>query len=58
MFAGTTAVSSRPELLLLMPRTHAGLGDGIAVIILSAYLSAIGYTPVEIGIVATAALLG
>jgi MFS family permease len=33
-------------------------GDGFAVIILPAYLSAIGFTPFEIGLVATAALLG
>ena len=35
-----------------------GFGDGFAIIILPAYLSAIGFTPVDIGIVATAALLG
>ncbi len=35
-----------------------GFGDGFAVIILPAYLSAIGYSPLQIGIVATAALLG
>ena len=35
-----------------------GFGDGFAVIILPAYLSAIGFTPFQIGLVATAALLG
>jgi MFS family permease len=34
------------------------LGDGFAVIILPAYLTAIGYDPVQIGFVATASLLG
>ena len=59
MFAGTTAVTFRSELLLLYAaRGVRGFGDGFAVIILPAYLTAIGYTPVEIGIVATAALLG
>ena len=59
MFAGTTAMTFRSELLLLYAaRGVRGFGDGFAVIILPAYLSAIGFTPVEIGIVATAALLG
>jgi MFS family permease len=44
--------------LLYMARGARGFGDGFAVIILPAYLSAIGFTPVEIGIVATVALLG
>ena len=35
-----------------------GFGDGFAIIILPAYLSAIGYGPVEIGLVAAASLLG
>src|SRR5258708_21622111 len=35
-----------------------GLGDGFAVIILPAYLSAIGLSPVQIGFVATASLFG
>ena len=44
--------------LLYAARGIRGFGDGFAVIILPAYLSAIGYTPFQIGIVATAALLG
>ena len=35
-----------------------GFGDGFAIIILPAYLTAVGYTPAEIGMVATASLLG
>ena len=59
MFAGTTAMTFRSELLLLYAaRGVRGFGDGFAVIILPVYLSAIGFTPVEIGFVATAALLG
>jgi MFS family permease len=55
----TTAVSFRSQLnLLYAARGVRGFGDGFAVIILPAYLSAIGFTPVEIGFVATAALLG
>ena len=44
--------------LLYAARGLRGFGDGFAVIILPAYLSAIGYSPLQIGIVATAALLG
>ncbi len=44
--------------LLYAARGFRGFGDGFAVIILPAYLSAVGYTPLQIGIVATAALLG
>ena len=44
--------------LLYAARGIRGFGDGFAVIILPAYLSAIGYSPLRIGIVATAALLG
>ena len=59
MAVGTTAVNFRSQLLLLYAaRGVRGFGDGFAVIILPAYLTAIGFTPVEIGFVATAALLG
>jgi MFS family permease len=44
--------------LLYAARATRGFGDGFAVIILPAYLTAIGYDPVQIGIVATASLLG
>jgi MFS family permease len=53
------AASFRSDLLLLYAaRGVRGFGDGFAVIILPAYLSALGFTPIDIGIVATAALLG
>ena len=42
-----------------MPRGRLrGFGDGFAIIILPVYLSAIGFTPPQIGLVATASLLG
>ena len=44
--------------MLYLARGVRGFGDGFAIIILPAYLTAIGYDPVEIGIVATASLLG
>jgi len=44
--------------LLYVARGVRGFGDGFAIIILPAYLTAIGYNPVQIGVVATASLLG
>ncbi len=48
----------RDILLLLAARGLRGFGDGFAVIILPAYLSAISFTPVQIGFIAAASLLG
>src|SRR3954469_23285178 len=45
-------------LLLYAGRGVRGFGDGFAVVILPAYLTALGLTPFQIGVVATAALLG
>ena len=44
--------------LLYTARAARGFGDGFAAIILPAYLTAIGYGPIEVGIIATASLLG
>ena len=44
--------------LLLVARGVRGFGDGFAAIVLPAYLVAIGFGTVEIGIVAAASLLG
>jgi MFS family permease len=44
--------------LLYAARGLRGFGDGFAVIILPAYLTAIGYDAIQIGFVATASLLG
>src|SRR5262249_17226709 len=44
--------------VLYAARGLRGFGDGFAVVILPAYLSAIGFDPIQIGIVATASLLG
>ena len=43
---------------LYAARAARGLGDGFAFIILPAYLSELGFNPFQIGVVATAALLG
>ena len=55
----TRPTSIRSEVFLLYAaRGVRGFADGFAVIILPAYLSAIGLSPAEIGVVATTALLG
>ena len=59
-----SAISSSQPLVrsyllhLYAARGVRGFGDGFAVIILPAYLTALGYTPFQIGLVATTALLG
>jgi MFS family permease len=55
---GASRALSTDIVLLYAARALRGFGDGFAVIILPAYLSAIGYTPFQIGVVATTALLG
>src|SRR3954468_8857394 len=49
LFRFTMASNIRPLYLL---RGVPGFGDGFAIILLPAYLSAVGYSPAEIGIVA------
>jgi MFS family permease len=50
---------TRPDVFYLyVARGLRAFGDGFAVIVLPAYLSAIGFDPIEIGVVATTALLG
>jgi MFS family permease len=51
--------TARSDILLLyIARSVRGFGDGFAIIILPAYLSAIGLRPGQIGIVVSASLLG
>ena len=45
-------------LLLYIARGVRGFGDGFAVIILPAYLSALGFSPAQIGFIASASLMG
>lgn len=55
----TESVKPRRDILYLYAaRAARGFADGFAVIILPAYLSEIGYSPFQIGLVAAAALLG
>ena len=53
------SISSGPHITYLYcARALRAFGDGFAVIILPVYLSAIGLSPIEIGIAASASLLG
>src|SRR4029079_1552004 len=59
MMAGYLSIATPSNIsLLYVARGVRGFGDGFAIIILPAYLTAIGYNPVQIGVVATASLLG
>src|SRR5258708_25857669 len=53
-----SATSSSPVSLLYAARGLRGFGDGSAIIILPAYMTALGYDAIAVGIVATASLLG
>ncbi len=59
-----TQVNESPQVrrsdirLLYAARCLRGFGDGFAVVILPAYLTAIGMSPVQIGFIATMSLLG
>src|SRR3954466_1965603 len=44
--------------LLYVARGLRGVGDGFAILILPAYMTALGYDAAAVGIVATASLLG
>ena len=61
-----TSLTTDPQLVatgsgvsrLYVARGLRGFGDGFAIIILPAYMTAIGHDPTAVGIVATASLLG
>ena len=53
-----TATRSSLIALLYAARALRGFGDGFAVIILPAYMTALGFDAAAVGIVATASLLG
>jgi MFS family permease len=53
------SIKTPPDILCLYAaRALRGFGDGFAIIILPVYLSAVGFSPQAIGIVASASLLG
>jgi len=58
MSIGTTRSVRTDIALLYIARGVRGLGDGFAIIILPVYLSAIGFSSGQIGIIVSASLLG
>src|SRR5215813_10268462 len=58
LFEKLGLAGSADILNLYAARAARGFGDGFAAIILPAYLLEIGFNPFQIGVVATAALLG
>ena len=57
----TVFVNTKPQpdiFYLYAARALRGFGDGFVIIILPAYLTAIGFSPAQIGIVASASLFG
>ncbi len=56
--ADEAAAHRRDLRLILAARAARNFGDGFAVIVLPAYLTAIGYSPAQFGVVATTALFG
>src|SRR5436853_6860385 len=60
VIAPDPTLTTRPPgmLYLYAARAARGLGDGFAFIVLPVYLSELGFDPFQIGLVATAALLG
>jgi MFS family permease len=52
------SASNSPIALLYAARGLRGFGDGFAIIILPAYMTALGYDAIAVGLVATASLLG
>jgi MFS family permease len=55
---GAATHAAAPIRAIYLARAVRGFGDGFAVILLPVYLTAIGYGPAEIGLIATVALLG
>lgn len=58
MSTSSTSSTRTDIALLFIARGVRGLGDGFAIIILPAYLSAIGFDAVQIGFIVSASLLG
>src|SRR6478735_6654094 len=56
--ATETPVANALIRLLYAARALRGFGDGFAIIILPAYMTALGYDAIAVGLVATASLLG
>jgi MFS family permease len=53
-----SAIAAFPIPLLYLARGLRGFGDGFAIIVLPAYMTALGYDAAAVGLIATASLLG
>ncbi|TIQ37511.1 MAG: MFS transporter, partial [Mesorhizobium sp.] len=47
-----------PTTFLFAARALRDMGDGFVAVLLPVYLLALGFTPLQVGIIATASLLG
>ncbi len=56
--AAGSAVAARSLIYLLSARAVRDFGDGFVAVLLPVYLTALGYSPFEVGAIATSALLG
>lgn len=56
--AGAQVQRIHATTFLLMARALRDLGDGFVAVLLPAYLLALGFSPLEVGVIATASLLG
>jgi MFS family permease len=56
--AGKIAIDDRSTRLLLAARAVRDFGDGFVAVLLPVYLTGLGFSALEVGIIATAALLG
>jgi hypothetical protein len=52
------ASATRDTYLLLLTRALRGFADGMVSVLLGRYLTAIGYTPLQVGAIGTGTLLG
>jgi MFS family permease len=51
-------VQIHPTTLLFLARALRDMGDGFVAVLLPAYLLALGFSPLQVGVIATASLLG
>lgn len=58
MHSGGTQITSHSTVYLLAARALRDFSDGFVAILLPVYLTALGFTPFQVGIIATAALAG
>ncbi|WP_164759183.1 MFS transporter, partial [Mesorhizobium sp. M6A.T.Ce.TU.002.03.1.1] len=58
MRAGRSVLRIHSTTFLFMARALRDMGDGFVAVLLPVYLLALGFTPLQVGVIATASLLG